>query len=148
MGELWSSADHDPQADGMAGKPFKIASTRQCDRSGWVCEEHPRPTVAGRRACPCGSAGMPCPRCNRPVEGKQPRLLEGFRTEFDKDGSSPIRFSNHSAKCLLSLRHRAVLLAFIGDENAGCAPAFHERKGARHAPTERFQAKPDIAVPA
>ena len=24
-------------------------------------------------ACPCGAAGMPCPLCNRPVEGETPR---------------------------------------------------------------------------
>lgn len=25
-------------------------------------------------ACPCGAAGMPCPLCNRPVEGETPRM--------------------------------------------------------------------------
>jgi hypothetical protein len=29
---------------------------------------------------------MPCPWCNKPAEGEQPRMPEGFKTEFDKDG--------------------------------------------------------------
>jgi hypothetical protein len=59
----------------------------QCEDAGWVCEDHPgRVWGIGLRACNCGAAGMPCPRCNRPTEGEQPRIPDGFKTRFDKDG--------------------------------------------------------------
>jgi hypothetical protein len=59
----------------------------QCEDCGWVCEEHPgRPWGDSPFACDCGAAGMPCPRCNAPAAGEAPRLPEGCKTEFDKDG--------------------------------------------------------------
>jgi hypothetical protein len=57
----------------------------QCAECGWVCEEHPGRPWQGGHACTCGAAAMACPRCNAPSEGEEPRLPEGFRTEFDKD---------------------------------------------------------------
>lgn len=32
----------------------------RCDGETWVCENHPDRPFYGRRACDCGSAGMPC----------------------------------------------------------------------------------------
>jgi hypothetical protein len=29
---------------------------------------------------------MPCPACNQPAEGEEPRMPDGFKTEFDKTG--------------------------------------------------------------
>jgi hypothetical protein len=57
-----------------------------CDDGGWVCENHPEVPWEGPRACPCGGAGAPCPRCNAPAGDDPPRLPDGFRTELDKDG--------------------------------------------------------------
>jgi hypothetical protein len=59
---------------------------KRCDDSGWVCEEHPGRPWAGLHACNCGAAGMPCPVCNIPAEGQEPRMPDGLKTEVDKDG--------------------------------------------------------------
>ena len=49
-----------------------------CEDSGWICEEHPgRPWGDGPHACPCGAAGMPCPRCNQRAEGQAPATAAG-----------------------------------------------------------------------
>lgn len=58
----------------------------QCEDCGWVCEAHPWKPWQGDQACPCGGAGMACPRCNPANPGDHPRLPEGFKTGFDKDG--------------------------------------------------------------
>ena len=58
----------------------------QCEGCGWICEEHPGRPWEGQHACPCGAAGMPCPLCNQPAEGEEPRLPDRFRTESDKKG--------------------------------------------------------------
>jgi hypothetical protein len=29
---------------------------------------------------------MPCPLCNEPADGEEPRMPEGLKTKFDKDG--------------------------------------------------------------
>ncbi len=57
-----------------------------CEDSGWVCEAHPQMPWEGPDACKCGAPGMPCPWCNKPAVGKEPRLPDGFKTEVDKDG--------------------------------------------------------------
>lgn len=44
---------------------------------GWVCESHPTKPSYGDHACPCGGAGMPCPRCNKPAEGKRHGCQKG-----------------------------------------------------------------------
>jgi hypothetical protein len=58
-----------------------------CADTGWVCENHPRRPWEGSHGCNCGGAGMPCPACNIADENSAPRLPNGFKTEFDKDGS-------------------------------------------------------------
>jgi len=59
----------------------------RCIGSGWVCENHDNRPWEGLYACDCGGAGMPCPDCNWPKDaGDAPRLPEGFKTDFDKDG--------------------------------------------------------------
>jgi hypothetical protein len=58
----------------------------QCNDCGWVCEEHPGRPWQVQHACPCGAAGMPCPNCNVPTDGKRPRMPEGFETDAAKDG--------------------------------------------------------------
>lgn len=57
-----------------------------CEDCGWVCESHPDRPWQGEHACGCGAAGTPCAWCNRVSEGETPRMPEGFKTEFDKDG--------------------------------------------------------------
>jgi hypothetical protein len=37
-------------------------------------------------ACNCGGAGMPCPVCNQTSGEQPPKLPDGYRTMFDKDG--------------------------------------------------------------
>jgi hypothetical protein len=36
-----------------------------CDNTRWVCERHADLPFMGERACGCGSAGAPCPACNK-----------------------------------------------------------------------------------
>jgi hypothetical protein len=55
-----------------------------CADTGWVCENPPDKEGAG--ACTCGAAGAPCPACNVPEEGSEPRPPEGLKTEVNKDG--------------------------------------------------------------
>jgi hypothetical protein len=55
-----------------------------CEDCGWVCGSHPDRPWQGEHACNCGAPGMPCAWC--PAEGETPRIPEGFKTEFDKDG--------------------------------------------------------------
>jgi hypothetical protein len=57
-----------------------------CEDCGWVCEAHPDRPFEGERACTCGGAGAPCPRCNAGDEDTEPRAPKGFKTEFDKKG--------------------------------------------------------------
>jgi hypothetical protein len=59
---------------------------KRCEDCGWVCEEHPGRPWAGPHACGCRAAGMPCPRCNTPAEGEEPRMPDGFKATVDKDG--------------------------------------------------------------
>jgi hypothetical protein len=40
-----------------------------CEDCGSVCESHPERPWRGVYACGCGSAGAPCPSCNRPDGG-------------------------------------------------------------------------------
>jgi hypothetical protein len=56
-----------------------------CNDIGWVCENHPDRPWEGERACTCGRVGIPCPACNT-IEDDAPRLPEGYRTGFDKNG--------------------------------------------------------------
>jgi len=35
----------------------------------------------GSHACNCGGAGMPCPSCNRSVDGEPPRVPNGFKPD-------------------------------------------------------------------
>ena len=58
----------------------------RCDDCGWVCEEHPGRPWGGPHACGCGAAGMPCSLCDLPEDGEEPRMPDGFQTNFDKDG--------------------------------------------------------------
>ncbi|SHH20052.1 hypothetical protein SAMN05444169_6285 [Bradyrhizobium erythrophlei] len=57
-----------------------------CEDCGWVCESHHDRPWEGKDACTCGGAGMPCPWCNLPEKDEEPRLPDGFKTEFDKKG--------------------------------------------------------------
>ena len=64
---------------------MKINCAR-CDGTGRVCEAHILRPWDGPRACGCGAAGAPCGRCNPPDQGATPRMPDGFKTVFDKDG--------------------------------------------------------------
>jgi hypothetical protein len=64
-------------------KTYEVHALRRC---GWVCESHPNRPWQGEHACDCGGAGMPCPWCNRASDGEAPRMPEGFKTDFNKDG--------------------------------------------------------------
>jgi hypothetical protein len=57
-----------------------------CHDCGWVCETHAGRPWDGPQACSCGAAGMPCPWCNIPEDGEEPRMPEGFEIDVDKDG--------------------------------------------------------------
>jgi hypothetical protein len=57
-----------------------------CHDVGWVCEDHADRPWAGKLACDCGAAGMPCLACNPCDNDHPPRPPEGFRIELDKDG--------------------------------------------------------------
>ena len=52
----------------------------RCRNTSWVCEDHPQRPRDGPRACGCGAAGMPCPRC-APDDGwdKPPDVSRVFR---------------------------------------------------------------------
>jgi len=50
----------------------------RCDNCRWVCENHPDKPWEGRRACPCGGAGAPCPVCNRVDEDTIPAMPDDF----------------------------------------------------------------------
>jgi hypothetical protein len=59
---------------------FGYAQPMTCERcrnTGWVCERHPHKPWDGLRACGCGAARMPCPRC-APDDGwdKPPVITE------------------------------------------------------------------------
>jgi hypothetical protein len=60
-----------------------------CDNTGWVCESHIDRPWAGASsredACECG-ARTPCLKCNSSDRDHLPRMPEGHRTIFDKDG--------------------------------------------------------------
>jgi hypothetical protein len=43
-----------------------------CADCGSVCESHPERPWKGEYACGCGSAGTPCPSCNKPADGEVP----------------------------------------------------------------------------
>jgi len=58
----------------------------RCDGTGCVCETHIAKPWEGPKACGCGGAGAPCGRCNTSVDDEWPRLPDGFKTDFDKDG--------------------------------------------------------------
>lgn len=51
----------------------------RCTDERWVCEVHRDRPSQGRFACPCGSAGMPCPDCNPMSKDKELTLAP-----FDK----------------------------------------------------------------
>lgn len=55
-----------------------------CDDCFWVCENHDDRPWDGDRACECGGAGMPCPKCN-PSKGHHdpPKPLAGSTTIWD-----------------------------------------------------------------
>lgn len=57
---------------------------KTCDGVGWVRENHPDRPWDGPQAC--DGAGAPCPACNVPAAGEVPRMPDGYRVEFDKDG--------------------------------------------------------------
>jgi hypothetical protein len=57
-----------------------------CEDTGWVCENHPDRPWEGKRACTCGGAGDPCPRCHASDGDSAPRMPKDFKTEFDKKG--------------------------------------------------------------
>jgi hypothetical protein len=52
-----------------------------CEECGWVCQVHQDQLREGPHACSCGAAGAPCPHCNRPDDGKPPRLPKGFEPD-------------------------------------------------------------------
>ena len=57
-----------------------------CEDTGWVCENHADAPWDGPRACTCGGAGMPCPKCNLCDLENPPRPPAGTRIDFDKKG--------------------------------------------------------------
>ena len=57
-----------------------------CEDCGGVCENQSDRPSESERACPCGGAGAPCPRCNAADGDTPPRLPKGDRTVFDKKG--------------------------------------------------------------
>ena len=80
--------------------PLDLALTREngvkmacrvCDDGRWVCEDHvDKPwggASDGKDACHRGSAGMPCPICNRSDREHEPKMPEGYRKTFGMDGS-------------------------------------------------------------
>lgn len=59
---------------------------KNCDSSGWVCEDHADvPWNYGDPEC-CGGAGAPCPVCNDCSDGKTPRMMPGLRIMCDGRG--------------------------------------------------------------
>jgi hypothetical protein len=56
-----------------------------CEDCRWVCESHPERPWRGVYACGCGSAGAPCPSCNRPAEGE----VRGSSFTADEDAAPP-----------------------------------------------------------
>jgi hypothetical protein len=65
---------------------FLQMTCMRCEDTGWVCEAHQDRSWDGPHPCGCGAAGAPCPACNAPERDEPPRLPDGFRTDFDKDG--------------------------------------------------------------
>lgn len=66
----------------------KLADSSPCSVCGgchWVCENHPTIPWDGEKACGCGGAGEPCPRCNKVDRGNPPKMPDGFRTVRDKE---------------------------------------------------------------
>jgi len=61
-----------------------------CSGARWVCEDHADRPCGGasnrEEACHCGGAGMPCPSCNPSDRKHKPKMPEGYRKFFDKDG--------------------------------------------------------------
>ena len=43
---------------------------KNCDSTGWVCEDHKNRPFEGMsdNGCECGGAGMPCNECNSKLE--------------------------------------------------------------------------------
>ena len=56
-----------------------------CEDCGWACEDHPEAPWDGARACVCGAAGMPCPKCN-PSDLGSAAAAGRQHIEFDKKG--------------------------------------------------------------
>jgi hypothetical protein len=52
-----------------------------CEDSDWVCENHPDQPWEGLHACQCGGAGMPCLKCNQPIQDEPPRLPKGLKAD-------------------------------------------------------------------
>ncbi|MEO8596430.1 MAG: hypothetical protein ABI759_24135, partial [Candidatus Solibacter sp.] len=66
------------------------AEYKACGGTGWVCEDHDNKpwgdASTSDDACHCGGAGMPCPMCNPSDPDNPPKMPDGYRTIFDKDG--------------------------------------------------------------
>jgi hypothetical protein len=60
-----------------------IINCANCDSTGWVCEDHRSKPWHGPRACGCGGAGVPCPKCNVANADNPPRLPADFETLAD-----------------------------------------------------------------
>ncbi len=63
--------------------PHQSAKCQTCDDYRWVCENHPDNPWEGNRACECGGAGAPCPKCNIPDGKNYPASLEGSTLVWD-----------------------------------------------------------------
>ena len=61
-----------------------------CGGALWVCEDHADKPWGGASnradACHCGGAGAPCLACNPSDREHPPKMPEGYKTIFDKDG--------------------------------------------------------------
>ena len=69
-----------------------------CDDCGWVCENHPDRPFQGERACTCGGAGAPCPRCNESDEDTKPQAPEGIRAPAKQTGPLFTRRFNDASR--------------------------------------------------
>jgi hypothetical protein len=66
--ESWDHRGH------IYAAQIRRASCPVCEGCGWVCEDHRDRPWEGRNACSCrGSAGAPCPVCNRAEGCELPR---------------------------------------------------------------------------
>jgi hypothetical protein len=84
-----------------------------CEDCGWVCENHPDTPWEGLRACTCGGAGMPCPRCNRGDLDHPPRPPAGTQSNSTRRAGG-IRNSSSVPRALVRACQRWRLPSWAG----------------------------------